>query len=318
MFHSTTIAPAAVPFSFALAIARSGTHKNAPTRASSGEDDVGDLHDALIALVPNTHHNPRVVLVLERATAAHDDAPRLADNLRPSRNRERVGDIVRAGVDKDEPAARIRVEHPLERSGVVRRAVAHGALVAHAHDLVDGDVRVLRVRLAEDAARAVEQAARLGRRGDVRLREARGLRRARVDVALAPARDRHRSPIEDVRAAGRGHRRGHAREVDVVQDERAGEPARGSGGGADEDGRVRDPGVDNGNRSDGLCSAVFGSVEGWKHVGTVAEAQESDLGVLRDATSHEVKANLAVVDCTEYKVSKEPWTCAIERVYAYQ
>ena len=41
---------------------------------------------------------------------------------------------------------------------------------------------------------------------------------------------------------------------------------------------------------------MFGSVEGWKHVGTVAEAQESDLGVLRDATSHEVKANLAVVD----------------------
>ena len=67
-----------------------------------------------------------------------------------------------------------------------------------------------------------------------------------------------------------------------------------------------------------VCAVQCSCSGQWKHVGTVAEAQESDLGVLRDATSHEVKANLAVVDCTEYKVSKEPWTCAIERMYAYQ
>ena len=71
----------------------------------------------------STTHRPRVVLILERTAAAQRDAPRLANNLRPSRNRERVGDIVRARVDKDEPAA---------------RAVARGALVAHAHDPVDG------------------------------------------------------------------------------------------------------------------------------------------------------------------------------------
>ena len=128
--------------------------------------------------VISTTHRPRVVLILERTAAAQRDAPRLANNLRPSRNRERVGDIVRARVDKDEPAEPAPSPAAPSSRTLTTRSTA--------------DVRILRVRLAEDAVRAVEQAARLLRRGDVRLREleARGLQRARVDVVLAPARDR--------------------------------------------------------------------------------------------------------------------------------
>lgn len=76
------------------------------TRAARGKDDVRDFGDALIARVPNAHNGDRIVLVRERIPAAHDHAPRLADELRARGDGERVSDEVRAGVEEYDLAAR--------------------------------------------------------------------------------------------------------------------------------------------------------------------------------------------------------------------
>ena len=143
-------------------------------------------------------------------------------------------------VDEDELATRVRVEHLLQRRRVVRLPVAFRALVAHAHNLTRREVRVLRVRLPEDAARAVKQGAGLGGGGDVALGEGAALRGAGVDVPLSPGGDRRSAggPSEDARAVGNGHRSGDVREVDVIEDEGSAEGAVRRGRGANEDGRA--------------------------------------------------------------------------------
>lgn len=163
----------------------------------------------------------RVVLVLELTAGAEDDTPDLSNDLRPGRNVERVGDEVRAVVDEDDLAAGELVDDRLQCRRVIRLPVALGALVAHADELRDGEVRVLGACPAEDTPGAVQEAARLAGRGDVGLRELGGLARAREDVALAPAVNRRRAtaPGEHGGSVGDSYSSRDVRQMDVVEDE---------------------------------------------------------------------------------------------------
>lgn len=144
------------------------------------------------------------------------------------------------------------VEHGLQGRSVIGRAIALRSLALDADELIHGKGLVLRMRPPEDPAGAVQQAGGLGRRGDGRLDELRGRARAAVDVALAPALDRRRPAREHDGPAHDANRGGHVLEVDVVQDERAGERGRRLAV-ANEDRGVDNRGIDDGESSDGLA-----------------------------------------------------------------
>ena len=74
-------------------------------RADSREGDVLDLNRALVALVADLHDDLRVRRVLEGIARAGEDGEDLADDLGANRDRERLGDDVRAVVDEDEVLA---------------------------------------------------------------------------------------------------------------------------------------------------------------------------------------------------------------------
>lgn len=143
-------------------------------------------------------------------------------------------------------------EHGVYRSRVVRRPVALRPLIPCADELVYREVRILRVRLSEYPPRAVEQAARLRRRAERALCKLQIRVRVREHVALQPVRDRRRPAVEHGLPADDADRDGDVGELDVVEDERAGEFAVARSGAADEDGSVGDDGVDDGFGSDGL------------------------------------------------------------------
>ena len=226
----------------------------ARTRGLSRKDDIRDLNNTSVTRLADLNHDLRVRLIGESAARAEEDTPRFPNDLRTGRNLESVGDKVRASIDEDEAAARVLVEHSLESGGVVGLAVALRSLVAHADDLADGEVLVLRMRLAKDTASAVEEAAGLVGRGDVVLGEGAGRRGPGVNIALAPGIDRQsaRGAREDSSAAGDRNSRRDVGEMDVVEDKGPGELAVGRRRGTDKDRRVGDIAVDQSNRAHSL------------------------------------------------------------------
>ena len=245
-FHSTTIAPAAGPRVEKMMSVISST----PVEPLSPTCTTGRAAAPKASEPISRHRYKRkrrtVVVVLEVAAPAEDRRPRLADDLRARRDGDGVRDEVHARVEEDDPAARVRVEHRLHRRRVVRLAVARRALRLHAHELVRGVARVLRVPAAEHAPRRVEQAARLRDRRDRRLHERARPVRAGEDVPLRPRVDRQRPAREDRRAVQDADGDGHVVEADVVQHERAVEHPVARRRSAEEDGGVRHDGIDDG------------------------------------------------------------------------
>lgn len=85
------------------------------TGALSREQHVRDLKGPRGARIANLDHDRRVALIFEGAATAHDDAPRLADHLGPSRDGESARDDVRAGIEVDDVATGILPESAFVR-----------------------------------------------------------------------------------------------------------------------------------------------------------------------------------------------------------
>ena len=162
------------------------------------------------------------------------------------------------------------VKQLLQSVRVIGLAVTLRASGLRGHDLVLGEVRVLRARLREYLAIG-EEGVGLGRRSNLVLRELALSVVAAVDVALGPRVDGEAAALEDDGAAGDLDGGRDVVEHGVVEDERAGEGARAGGRGLHEDGRVGDGGVNDGETASGL--RVLGGTPG-----------------------HEVEADTAVVD----------------------
>lgn len=100
-FHCITMAPAAIE----LRQDRDSVNPSeGHTRANSGEDHVGDLHDTSGASIANLENDSGVVVVSELAALSSDGSPGLSNHLCASRDGDSVGDDVVAVVEEEDLA----------------------------------------------------------------------------------------------------------------------------------------------------------------------------------------------------------------------
>jgi hypothetical protein len=120
MFHSRTIAPAAVVQDRVSQIVHDGDGKR--TRATCGEDDTSDLNSTLTAGLSNLDDRFWIIDIIKFSSSSCNDGPGFAEDTSSGRNLQSVVYQVGAGVKEDDLAT-CRLRKLCEMSKRERRKV---------------------------------------------------------------------------------------------------------------------------------------------------------------------------------------------------